>query len=161
MGKSRDCLGIRARRIHMATANVKSLGEILCVELIPTSQIFSRQRVLFVFTLPEHRNDPPALAVVHQLNAVDAAREWLFFVFGVARFVSAEEVGNTAEFFDAPGHFTFKETVLFHESRVPLGVVFGRQRARYKFTGRPVPSRNQTCARCKQRTESIPIAWSR
>ena len=161
MGKSRDCLGVCARRIHTATANVKSLGEILCVELIPTSQIFSRQRVLFVFALPEYCDDPPALSVVHQLNAVDAPREGLFFVLGVARFIGAEEVGNAPEFLSAAGYLALEKTALFHERRVPLDVVLWRQRARHKFTCRPATSRNQTRARRKQRTESIPIPWSR
>src|ERR1041384_6034277 len=38
-------------------------------------QILLRKRVVHCFALPEHCDDPPALAVVHQLNAVDAASE--------------------------------------------------------------------------------------
>ena len=114
MGKSRDCLGVCARRIHTATANVKSFGGLLCVELIPGSQIFSGQRVFFIFALPEYCDDPPALSVVHQLNAVDTARKGFFLVLRVARFVGAEEVGDAAEFFGPAGNLALEETVLFH-----------------------------------------------
>ena len=107
-------LGIKGHVSDTATANVKSLGGLLCVELIPGSQIFSGQRVFFIFALPEYCDDPPALSVVHQLNAVDTARKGFFLVLRVARFVGAEEVGDAAEFFGPAGNLTLEETVLFH-----------------------------------------------
>ena len=44
-------------------------------------EIFLRQGMLLVLALPENRDNPPALAVIHQLNAVDAALKWLC-IFG-------------------------------------------------------------------------------
>jgi hypothetical protein len=50
------------------------------------------------------------------LNAVDAPREWLFFVLGVARFIGAEEVGNAAESSQCGGDISRSKKPLFSMS---------------------------------------------
>jgi len=41
--------------------------------------------VLVVLTLPENRRNPPTLSIIHQLNAVNAARERFFVVLVTLR----------------------------------------------------------------------------
>jgi hypothetical protein len=41
------------------------LTEKIAIKLELLLQILLRQRILFIFTLPENRNYPPAIAVVH------------------------------------------------------------------------------------------------
>ncbi len=60
--------------------------------LVLVFEVSVRQRVLFVFAFPEDGHHPPTLAVIHQLNAVDAALKRLRIVFIVTRFVGAEDV---------------------------------------------------------------------
>src|SRR5207248_42426 len=88
------------------------LGLFVTLWLIPTSQIFRRQRILVVLSLPEHGHDPPTLPIVHQLNAVDAARERLGIVSFVTRLVSAEDVRNVAELLKPSRDFAFEKSVL-------------------------------------------------
>src|SRR6266436_5155079 len=63
--------GESGTRIDPKTAESRSIS---------ASQIHRRNWILFVFTLPEDRHHPPTLAVVHHLNAVDAALKWLHVV---------------------------------------------------------------------------------
>lgn len=64
------------------------------------------------FLLPIDGHDPPAIAVVEQLNAVDPAHERFRIVYGVARFVRAPDVRDMPELFRAPRNFALKESVL-------------------------------------------------
>src|SRR2546423_13643613 len=65
-------------------------------------KILFRERHLRRLGLPEDADDPPALAVVHQLDAVDAARERLRVVGLVAALVPAPGVGDVGVGIDAP-----------------------------------------------------------
>lgn len=61
--------------------------------------------------VPKDADDPPALAVVEQLEAIDAARE-RSLTGGMARFVAAENLSNVAKGLDAIDDGAFEETVL-------------------------------------------------
>ena len=73
--------------------------------------------------------DPPALAVVEELNAVDAAGEGLF-VRSVAGFVAAEDLGDVPEFLDAIDDGGFVEAVGGEEFSGALDVVVDDEKAR-------------------------------
>src|SRR5688572_10729140 len=60
-------------------------------------QVLRRDRVVRSLAIPVHRHDPPTLAVVQQLNAVDPARERLRVLGGTLRVVRAERVSHVAE----------------------------------------------------------------
>ena len=64
------------------------------------------------FLLPIDRRDPPAIAVVEQLNAVDPARERFGIIYIVARFVRAPDMRDMPELFGAPPNFFFEKSVL-------------------------------------------------
>src|SRR5687768_17217661 len=86
-------------------------------------EVFRRQRTFFVFTLPEYCQNPPALPVVHQLNAVNPAGEWLCIGGRVLRIVCAENVGYLSELFRDARDFPFKKTFFFKEWRVARNVL--------------------------------------
>jgi len=44
-------------------------------------QIFSRNRIFCTFLLPKDVYDPPTIAIVKQLYAVDSAYEWFGIVY--------------------------------------------------------------------------------
>src|SRR6476659_3540549 len=81
-----------------------------------------RQRMFVVLALPKDRHDPPTRAIVHQLNAVDAALEW-FRIRSVARFVRTEDVNNLAKLFCLSGSFAFVETFLLEKSAGPFCIL--------------------------------------
>src|SRR6266849_11075250 len=69
---------------------------------------FGRKGVGGGFFVPEDADDPPTAAVIEKLDAVDASGEGLFAT-GVAGFVTAEDVDDIAEFFDAIDDGTLEE----------------------------------------------------
>src|SRR5436190_1357221 len=75
-------------------------------------KILLRQRSSLVFALPKDRHNPPALTVVHQLNAVDAALKRFRVVWRMARFISTEGVRNLAKLFDSARGFAFVKILL-------------------------------------------------
>src|SRR5947207_2762408 len=93
--------GIVARLRHemlpgRASANADAAGE----KARPQSsalKIFCRQRLPRVFVLPIDRENPPALSVVEQLDAVDPAHKWLDIVRIVTRFVGAPHMCDLTE----------------------------------------------------------------
>jgi len=80
------------------------------------------ERIIRALFVPEDANDPPALAVVEELKAVDAAREGRF-AEGVAGFVAAEDLGDVAEGFDAAVDGRFEKTVLEEVCAATIDVV--------------------------------------
>lgn len=98
--------------------------------LVSRPQIFRGQLVLVIFGLPENSQNPPALSVVHHLNAVDAARKWLGIVLRVTRFVGAEQVRDVGELFRAARDLAFEEPILFQERSRTLNVIVRRHYAR-------------------------------
>lgn len=83
---------------------------------------FVGERIIRALFVPEDADDPPALAVVEKLKAVDAAREGRF-AEGVAGFVAAEDLSDVAEGFDAAVDGRFEKTVLEEVSAATIDVI--------------------------------------
>src|SRR5437588_11756179 len=82
------------------------------VALACALKILLRERRARRLGLPEDADDPPALAVVHQLDAVDAAREGLRVVGLVAALIRAPGVDDVAVGLDAARDLPFVEALL-------------------------------------------------
>ena len=76
-------------------------------------QIFRWDGIIRVFRLPEDGDDPPAFAIVHQLDAIDPAGKRFGIVSIASRFIRAENMRDVAEDVGLPRDFFFKEAVLF------------------------------------------------
>src|SRR5882672_8468497 len=118
---------------------------------------FLRERIVGALLVPEDADNPPALAIVGQLDAVDAAGEGRL-TGGAAGFVAAEDVGDVAKRLDAADDRTLEKTVLceiaagaryisFHGARTNVNVAFTI------FSGRGERGTGQ-----EQGTKTIPIA---
>ena len=118
---------------------------------------FLGQRVIGALFIPENADDPPALAVVEKLKAVDAAREGRF-ASGVARFVTAEDLSDVAEGLDAVHDRVFEETVLEEVTAGARSVFIGAHRT--KVDGSVGAFCGGGEARCgkKEGAEAAPIA---
>ena len=66
------------------------------------------------FVLPVDGHDPPASAVIKQLNAVNPAHKPFRIICVLARFVRAPDMRDMSEFLGAPRDFFFVESVLLH-----------------------------------------------
>ena len=75
-------------------------------------EVLLRQRIFLVFSLPEYSDDPPTLAVIHQLHAVNSTLKRFRVVRTVARFVGAENVSNVAKHFRLPRCLLFVKAFL-------------------------------------------------
>src|SRR6516162_2151455 len=68
-------------------------------------QIFDWDGIIRVFRLPEDSDNPPAFAIVHQLDAIDPAGK-RFGIGGIAsRFIRAENMRDVAEDFSLARDF--------------------------------------------------------
>src|SRR6266436_2499820 len=72
---------------------------------------FLGERVVRAFGVPEDADDPPTLAVVEELEAVDAARERRF-AGDVAGLVATEDLGDVPERFNTIDDRILEEAVL-------------------------------------------------
>src|SRR6266849_5989169 len=84
---------------------------------------FGREGVGGGFFVPEDADDPPAAAVVEKLDAVDASGERLFAT-SVAGFVTAQDVDDIAEFFDAIDDGTLEKGMSLEVAAGTLHVAF-------------------------------------
>ena len=75
-------------------------------------KILFRNRVLRGLMLPIDRQDPPALAVMEYLEAVDAAHEWGSIVWIMPRFVGAPNMTNPAKHFCSPRYLRLVKALL-------------------------------------------------
>src|SRR5678815_1591628 len=93
-------------------------------------QVLLRDRGVGSRGIPEDRHDPPPRAVVHELDAVDAAGERLRILLGVARFVGAEELRDVSERIRLAADLAFEEAILLEvragTSDVPFDVEHSR-----------------------------------
>ncbi len=107
---------------------------------------------------PEDRHDPPARAVVHQLDRVDPARKRLRIARQPPRLVGAERVGNPAVFLGHPVDLDLMEAVGLEHLAHPLRILAGRDHPALirRLAGRP-SDRAQRAAGREQRQESIPV----
>src|SRR5690606_41838113 len=90
-------------------------------------QVLRRQLQRFVLRLPHQRHDPPALAVVHELDGVDAAHRVV--VAGDGALVGTEHVGDVAELFGTSRQLLLGETTFDQERPGSGDVVVGLQEA--------------------------------
>ena len=72
---------------------------------------FLGERVVGALLVPEDADDPPAFAIISQLDTVNAAGEGRF-TGGVAGFVAAEDLGDVAKRLDAADDGTFEKAML-------------------------------------------------
>jgi hypothetical protein len=68
--------------------------------------------MLWALMLPVNGHDPPAAAVVEQLNAVDSAHERFGIVVFVARLVPAPNMRDLTKLLGATRNFLFVKSVL-------------------------------------------------
>jgi hypothetical protein len=123
-------------------------------------QIFLWDFVLSALVLPVNGEDPPALAVIKKLKAVDAAHKRLGIVCIVTRFVSAPNVGDSAKLFGAPRDFCFVKPFLKKRLH-PRDVSFDIQQLRLKIdvvSSGDTRSGHYARAGIKQRALAIPVA---
>ena len=69
--------------------------------------------MLRALVLPVNGHDPPAIAVVEQLDAVDSAHERFGIVVFVTRLVRAPDMCDVTELLAATRNFLFEESILF------------------------------------------------
>ena len=87
------------------------------------------QRCLLVLSLPEDRHNPPALAVVHQLDAVDATLKRLGVVWRVSRFIGAKDVRDLTKLFSLARGLSFVKTFFLRKATSALDILVNRQDA--------------------------------
>src|SRR5581483_2171861 len=122
------------------------------------SQVLRRNRVLRRLRLPHDRHDPPALAVVYQLKAVDAALKGLIIAGVVARLVGAEHLSNVAELLNFVRNAALEKSFLLEKWSGALDVIVGREHAcAHLGLVRTLPRRNQPRAGIEQRMKAIPV----
>src|SRR2546426_939181 len=109
--------------------------------------------MLRLLTFPEYVQHPPAAAVMHQLNAVDAAGK-RFLAFGVARFVGAPHMSNTVPEFDAVGDRGFKEALFFKDRLDPFNIFVRTENSCGYRAILAAAGRNKLGAGIKQRVEA-------
>src|SRR6476661_2328149 len=89
------------------------------------------------FFVPEDADDPPASAVVKELDGVDAAGEGLVGGSG-AGLVAAEDLGDVSELFDTIDDRVFEEAVGLEIAACTLGIaldIFEENRAVFILLG--------------------------
>src|SRR2546423_11897386 len=140
------------------------------VALACALKILLRERRARRLGLPEDADDPPALAVVHQLYAVDAARERLRVVGLVSALVRAPSVDDMAVGFDAARDLFFVEALLGEKFARALDVAVnvvdvrriffrpGQRRVGRRARRSNRRGRHQTRARNEERAHPVPVA---
>src|ERR1700730_14353030 len=96
-------------------------------------QIFFRNRLRGILVLPVDRQNPPALAIVEKLNAVDSAHKRLRILWIVARLVCAPHVRDLTELLNTTLDFLFVESVFLESRFSSRDEAFDIQDLRRKF----------------------------
>jgi hypothetical protein len=121
-----------------------------------SGEIFG-ERIIWALFVPEDADDPPALAVVEELKAVDSTRERRFAGV-VAGFVAAKDLGNVAKGFDAAVDGRFEKTVLEKVGAATGDVVIHGVGMDADGAVRRFASGREMRAGEKERAEAIPVA---
>src|SRR5437016_6616102 len=116
--------------------------------------------MLRLLTFPEYVQHPPAAAVMHQLNAVDAAGKG-FLAFGVARLVGAPHMRNTVPQLNTIDDRSFKEALFFKDRLDPFNIFVRCENSCGYRAILAAAGRNKLGAGIKQRVEAVPIASAR
>src|SRR5688500_19735045 len=90
-------------------------------------QVLRRDRIVGPLGVPEDRDDPPAGAIVQELNAVDAARERLRIRLRGLRVIRAEYVRDVAEPLRSAPDLAFEETTLLQHRPARSRVLLRRE----------------------------------
>lgn len=106
--------------------------------------------MLVVLALPKDCYHPPTSAIVHQLDAVDAALKWFRIAGSVPRLVSAENVNDLAKLFRLSCSFAFVETFFLKKTASSFHVLIHGQDPRTVTAALPRAGWNQTRAGNKQ-----------
>src|SRR5215203_1301333 len=110
--------------------------------------------------IPHDGSHPPAVAELHELDAVDAAREGCRAWF-VPRFVGAEDVRDVRELFDPVAHGRLEEPLLQEVRPRPLDVAIRVEDAIHVLPVGAMSGRYQPALRQEQRLEAVPVARAR
>src|SRR4029453_13644155 len=121
-------------------------------------QILFRNWMLRAFLLPIDVYDPPAIAIVKQLYAVDSANERFGIVRVMTRFIHAPDVSDMSELFGAPGNFLLVKSI-FGKIRFHAGdeTIYVQNLRRETVVRARLRGRNQARPWEKQGCFSIPI----
>ena len=121
-------------------------------------QIRFRDGVVFVFSFPVDAEHPPALAVAEKLKAVDAARERLGIVFGMAGFVRAPYLSNVVPNFHAVCHGVLKKAFFVKEGLAACCILIRRKHSDAESTLGIFSAGHKSRSRIKEGTETVPVA---
>src|SRR5438093_1305055 len=157
-----------ARRCHnkLLYAGRWATGPNWQPDRLASLQIFFWNWVLCTFLLPKDVYDPPAIAIVKQLYAIDPSHERFGIVRIVTRFVRAPDLSDVSELFGAPGNFLFEKPML-SKIRFYAGdeTVYIQHLRRETGVRARLSGRNQARTWIIQRSFSFPIAllacWAR
>jgi len=123
-------------------------------------QIRLRDGVGFIFGFPVDTEDPPALAIIKKLKAIDAARERLGVIFGVTGFVGAPYLSDVVPEFCAVGDRVFKKSFFVKKRLASRSVLIGCKNSDAKDTLRILSARHESRSGVEERTETVPIAFA-
>src|SRR5437867_1319379 len=118
---------------------------------------FLRERVVRAFLVPEDADDPPAFAIVGQLDAVNAAGEGRF-TGGVAGFVAAEDLGDVAKRLDAADDRALEKAMLCEIAAGARYITFHGARTNVNVALAILSGGGVSGAGQEQGTKTIPIA---
>src|SRR4051812_42913554 len=104
----------------------------------------------FVFTLPIDGQYPPALAVIDELEGIDAPLERLPVSFTVTGFVHAPHLSHVIELFYFVRDRAFKEPFFQKDGLRSLDVILNRHTSCSDSRVRTAPTRNQPCVLIEQ-----------
>src|SRR5258708_34586427 len=115
------------------------------------------QRIIGALLVRKNAYDPPALAIVCELKAVDAAGERRF-PRGVPGFVTAKDMGDVAKGLDATDDRTFEKTMLGEVTATAGNILLDGVRANVNIAFAVLSGGGESSAGQEQRPETIPVA---
>ena len=122
-------------------------------------QIPLREGMAFIFSFPVDAEHPPPLAVIEELNAVDAAREGLGVIFGVAGFVGAPYMSDVVPEFRAIGDRMFKKAFFVKKCLATGSVLIRRKYPDSESALGIFSTGHQSGSGVKEGAEAVPVAF--
>ena len=137
-------------------------------QLVPVSRSaawlgckFFRKKIIAALLVPHDAEHPPAGAVVEKLNTIDAASK-RFLGRGVARLITAEDLGDITETLDAIDDGGFEESVLREVCAGAFDVIVDGEETNRGSRG--VNARNDGSEASfgdEQGAEAVPVTFAR